>query len=169
MNYELFRLLPDFDRALFEVLKKNTLTGKPRSIKFRFRNQTFQTPELRLAFILYGLKNNSLQQNIAMAFSICPSTVSRYYPLFLHALLIALKPYAPRLEAKQLAQNPDLLKQTLIIDGTERPVERNTWAQEEYYSGKYHSKKALRHKKCYPCNAYRLHSLEKPYLWRTVS
>jgi hypothetical protein len=46
-----------------------------------------------------------------MAFSVCPSTVSRYYPLFLHALLIALKPYAPRLEAKQLAQSPDLLKQ----------------------------------------------------------
>jgi hypothetical protein len=40
--------------------------------------------------------------------------------------LIALKPYAPRLKAKQLAPNPDLIQQTLIIDGTERPVERNT-------------------------------------------
>jgi hypothetical protein len=60
---------------------------------------------------LYGLKNNRLQQNIAMAFSLCPSTLSRYDPPFVHALLIALKPYAPRLETKQLAPNPDLLKQ----------------------------------------------------------
>jgi hypothetical protein len=59
---------------------------------------------------LYALKNNRLQQNIAMAFSVCPSTVSRYDPPFLHALLIALKPYAPRLEAKQLAPTPIYLK-----------------------------------------------------------
>jgi hypothetical protein len=107
---------------------------------------------------LYALKNNRLQQNIVMAFSVCPSTFSRYYPPFLQAFLIALKPYAPRLEAKELAPTPNLLQQTLIIDGKERPVEqRKPWAQEEDYSGKYHSQKAPRDKKCYPCNAYRLH------------
>jgi hypothetical protein len=91
------------------------------------------------------LKNNRLQQNIAMAFSVCHLLFLAI--IRLHALLIARKPYAPRLEAKQLAPNPNLLQQTLIIDGTERPVERNAWAQEEYYSGKHHSPKAPRHKK----------------------
>lgn len=129
-------LVSGFDEALFSLLQKKTINGKPRRNKPGFRCSAFLTPELRLFFVLYVLKTNALQQSIATVFEIDQSTVSKYFKLFFQALVMALKDYMPSLVAEDLANDPDLLGGLLLIDGTERPVERDTYEQEEFYSGK---------------------------------
>jgi len=127
-----------FDQAWQRYISAYTLEGKSRKRQNRGRkNETFSSREDQLLFVLYYLKTNPLQETLATAFGL-------HQP---HACLW-LKLLVPLLE--QVLEKADCLperehlawavseKQRVLIDGTERPIQRSLdyEVQKEYYSGK---------------------------------
>jgi hypothetical protein len=100
----------------------------------------------KLLFILYCLKNNPTQQNLAFIFGLSQDRANKWIGLLVPILSKALKSFKPqtnphRLDS-QLSEN-----QAYIIDATQRPAQRDAYVQNEYYSGKKnaHYKKSITH------------------------
>ena len=117
-----------------------TIEGKPRQRQSRGRkNETFASIEDQLLFVLYYLKTNPLQEVLAAAFGLRQPHASTWLKLLLPLLEQALgKAKAlPERHSERLARAV-ADKQRVLIDGTERPVQRSIdyAVQKEHYSGK---------------------------------
>ena len=129
-----------FAQAWRHYIGAYTLDGKPRARQSRGRkNETFATTEDRLLFVLYYLKTNPLQEVLGAAFGLRQPHASTWLkvllPILEHALdkADALPERASERLARAVAD-----KQKVLIDGTERPIQRSIddETQKEHYSGK---------------------------------
>ena len=129
-----------FDQAWQHYIDAYTLDGKPRARRSRGRkNETFATTEDRLLFVLYYLKTNPLQEVLAAAFGLRQPHASAWLKVLLPILEGALDKAdaLPERAGERLARVV-AEKQRVLIDGTERPIQRSIddETQREHYSGK---------------------------------
>ncbi len=129
-----------FDQAWQRYIGAYTLEGKPRKRQNRGRNnETFATPEDQLLFVLIYLKTNPLQETLSAAFGLRQPHASPWLKLLLPLLEQALgrADCLPERESEHLARAV-ADKQRVLIDGTERPIQRSLdyEVQKEHYSGK---------------------------------
>ena len=127
-------LLPSFECKWEGFIEKFNLDGTPRMRRYVPKNEK-QLPTVadKLFFILFYQKTNSLQEVVASFFDLDVSMVNKWIHILSPILDKSLEKYAPksRIEDVELKKS-----ETYITDGSERPIQRDTYQQEEYYSGK---------------------------------
>jgi len=127
-------LLPIFECKWEGFIEKFNLDGTPRMRRYVPKNEK-QLPTVadKLFFILFYQKTNSLQEVVASFFDLDVSMVNKWIHILSPILDKSLEKYAPksRIEDVELKKS-----ETYITDGSERPIQRDTYQQEEYYSGK---------------------------------
>jgi hypothetical protein len=153
---EFKHLLEEFSPIVETYFKYHTQRGEKRihPAKREAPNSSLYGSELKLFFILYYLKNNSLQESVGAFFGMSQGKVSQWAGVLLHLLYRALKKrgavpceraeyFEGRIKSL-LAENPDLV---LIQDATTRPIERpsDPDVQREYYDGKHKQHKVKNH------------------------
>lgn len=129
------------------------------------KNATLPSHEHRLVFVLYYMKLNPLQSQIAFQFDMTQSQVSRKLKCLLPILESSLNLYLVENDV-QIEQNAQRIhykvndKEQVLLDVTERPIQRSmdNEQQREDFSGK---KKALR-KKSSSVVSTRIHFIRKP-------
>jgi hypothetical protein len=137
MSIEEFdRLLPRFEAEWEHFIEHYTLSGKPRQRKYAPKEKEgLTTASDKLFFILYYLKNNPLQEALAASFSLEQEVAHQWIHLLEALLKKALKAYAP--ERNSIKVNEQLQAgQPYLLDAMERAIPRDTYQQEEFFSGK---------------------------------
>ena len=128
------KLLPIFTIKWHSFIEKFNLDGTPRCRKYAPKNET-QLPSIaeKLFFILYYKKTNSLQEVVALQFDIDVSMVNKWIHVLSPILEKALEKFIPNstIELSDFQEN-----ETYIVDATERPIQRDTYDQKTFYSGK---------------------------------
>jgi len=69
-------LLIRFEDELVNYLRFKTLSGKPRRRSYSSRKADLAQVEMRLFFLLYYMKNNSLQNTLAATFGLSQPQVN---------------------------------------------------------------------------------------------
>lgn len=144
------RLHEEFSIVVDQYLRHYTLAGKARQRAFKAkRSSIFSSSEDMLLFILIYLKNNPLQEYQAAQFGMSQPQANDWIHLtlgWLRQTLSNLKELPARSDQQLEHVLADQLQ--ILLDGTERPVQRSTDAetQKEQYSGK---KKPTRSKTTY--------------------
>lgn len=129
-------LLPLFVGQWEYFITRYNLDGSPRNRSYTPRDpNTLATVEEKLFFILAYQKHASVQAFFAAAFDLSQDMANKWIHILSPLLNAALKFYRPARRAEDI---PLVANTEYIIDATERPVERDTYEQEEYYSGKQH-------------------------------
>jgi hypothetical protein len=93
------------------------------------------TAEDKLFFILYYQKNNPTQQALAFTFGLYQDRANKWIGLLVPILSKALKFFKPEINPHRLDSQLSE-DQEYIIDATQRPIQRDSYVQQEYYSGK---------------------------------
>lgn len=127
-------LLPIFDSKWESYIEKYNLDGTPRLRKYVPKNEK-QLPTVgdKLFFLLFYKKTHSLQEVMAFQFDLDVSMVNKWIHILTPILNKSLEKYMP----KAIIQEVDFqIDEVYIIDGTERPIQRDTYDQETFYSGK---------------------------------
>ena len=141
-------LLAEFSPLANKYFRYHTYQGKKRihPAKQEASNSSLYGCEMKLFFILYYLKNNSLQESVGAFFGMSQGKVSQWVSVLLDLLSQTLVQgdFMPCEQAeyfenqiKELQEkHPELV---LIQDATVRPIERAVDAevQKEYYDGKH--------------------------------
>jgi hypothetical protein len=127
-------LLSIFEFKWEEFIQKFNLDGSPRMRKYVPKNEK-QLPTVadKLFFILFYQKTNSLQEVVASYFDLDVSMTNKWIHILSPILDKSLERYAPKSRMEDVELKKD---ETYITDGSERPIQRDTYQQEEYYSGK---------------------------------
>jgi hypothetical protein len=127
-------LLSIFEFKWEEFIQKFNLDGSPRMRKYVPKNEK-QLPTVadKLFFILFYQKTNSLQEVVASYFDLDVSMTNKWIHILSPILDKSLEKYAPKSRMEDVELKKD---ETYITDGSERPIQRDTYQQEEYYSGK---------------------------------
>jgi hypothetical protein len=146
LNFHEFRYLLSYFRPIVEeYIKYHTLHGKARvaPLSKEWKNASLRGSGMKLFFILYCLKTNSLQETIGAFFNISQGKVSEWMALLggvLHTSLSRCGALAES-DVDRLYTSLDELDQEFILiqDAAVRPVERSTDSevQKEYYDGKH--------------------------------
>ena len=127
-------LLPIFECKWEDFIEKFNLDGTPRMRKYVPKNEEqLSTVADKLFFILFYQKTNSLQEVVASYFDLEVSMANKWIHILSPILDKSLEKYAPKSSIEDVKFEKD---ETYIIDGSERPIQRDTYQQEEYYSGK---------------------------------
>lgn len=129
-------LLPYFETELNRYLENYTLNGKKRTRRYTPKAEK-QLPTVadKLFFVLYYLKNNPTQESLAFAFDVPQDMCNKWIHILCPLLSKALKTYQAEENYKKACHKAEE-HETVIIDATEREVQRDKYEQEQYYSGK---------------------------------
>jgi hypothetical protein len=128
---EFDRLMQTFVPECEQVLEKFTFHGKIRTRRYSPRGGKLKTMEEMLFFMPVYYKNNSSQQFQAAAFGMKQDMCNKWIK-FLHPIMLrALKDFAPKKRVQDLPP-----QQTVLMDATERPIQRPVEDQQEYSGGK---------------------------------
>ncbi len=129
-------LLPLFVGQWNYFITRYNLDGSPRYRSYHPRDPlTLATVEEKLFFILAYQKHASVQSFFAAAFDLSQDMANKWIHILSPLLNAALKSYRPARRAEDI----DIVANAeYIIDATERPVERDSYEQHQYYSGKKH-------------------------------
>lgn len=127
-------LLPTFESKWEAFIEKYNLDGTPRLRKYVPKNEK-QLPTVgdKLFFLLFYKKTHSLQEVMAFQFDLDVSMVNKWIHFLTPILNKSLEKYIPKAKIQDVDFQID---ETYIIDGTERPIQRDTYDQETFYSGK---------------------------------
>lgn len=127
-------LLPIFASKWEDFIEKFNLDGSPRLRKYVPKNQS-QLPTIadKLFFILFYQKTNSLQEVVAAYFDVDVSMTNKWIHILSPILEKSLAHYAPKYGAADLVLKEG---ETYLVDGSERPIQRDTYEQKAFYSGK---------------------------------
>lgn len=127
-------LLPIFTFKWEDFIEKFNLDGTPRMRRYVPKNQK-QLPTVadKLFFILFYEKTNSLQEVVASYFDLDVSMVNKWVHILSPILDKSIMKYAPKSRIEDVKFEKDKI---YIADGSERPIQRDTYQQKEYYSGK---------------------------------
>lgn len=131
-------LMPAFEEAWNKHITLYTFEGKPR-IRGRTvrQNSTFKCIEDMMIFILYDYRHNPTQEFMGLHFSLPQPKVAMWIKVLEPILLESLE----KLKLVPVRESPKLNNRliesvTILLDGTERPINRPKYDQNEYYSGK---------------------------------
>lgn len=131
-------LTSTFEEVWKKFIDKYTFEGKPRTRMRAIRkNSTFKCTEDMLIFILYDYRHNPTQDFMGLHFSLTQSKVAMWIKVLEPILLESLHKLklVPVRESQKL--NDRLIDSvTILLDGSERPINRPKYDQKEYYSGK---------------------------------
>ena len=127
-------LLPTFKQNWETFINNFALDGLPRVRPYvPTENEFLPSIEEKLFFILAYQKNASLQEFFAAAFNTDQATCNKYVHLFSPILDKSLIEYSPKRNIEDVNFTES---RTYLVDATERAVQRDTYIQKEYYSGK---------------------------------
>lgn len=127
-------LLPTFESKWESFIEKFNLDGTLRVRKYVPKNEE-QLPTVadKLFFLLYYKKVHPLQEALAFQFDLEVGMANKWIHVLTPILNKSLEKYIP----KEKIQDIDFqIDEEYIIDGTERPIQRDTYEQETFYSGK---------------------------------
>lgn len=127
-------LLPTFESKWESFIEKFNLDGTLRVRKYVPKNgEQLPTVADKLFFLLYYKKVHPLQEALAFQFDLEVGMASKWIHVLTPILNKSLEKYIP----KEKIQDFDFqIDEEYIIDGTERPIQRDTYDQETFYSGK---------------------------------
>lgn len=131
-------LMPSFEKAWNKYINLYTFEGKPRIRGRTVReNSTFKNAEDMLIFILYDYRHNPTQEFMGLHFSLPQPKVAMWIKVLEPILLESLDKLklVPVRESQKL-DNRLIESVTILLDGSERPINRPKYDQKEYYSGK---------------------------------
>lgn len=127
-------LVPLFDDVWTAFIYRYKLDGTPRVRKYSPKyTDTLTTVEEKLFFILVFQKNNPLQEYLAASFGLTQDMTNKWIHALSPLLIKAMQNYRPSRRAEDIKT---IDGSQHIIDATERPVERDTYEQAQFYSGK---------------------------------
>jgi hypothetical protein len=128
------RLLPLFTREWESYITHFTLDGLPRVYPYEAKNaEQLPTPESKLFFILFYKKIHCIQPALATIFDLDIGMANRWIHILTPILEKSLADYKVK---EDLSAVDFSTVEEAIIDGTERPIQRDTYHQEDTYSGK---------------------------------
>lgn len=131
-------LLPVFQEQWDKWIGQYTFECKPRERSRKARkNNTFKTVEDMLVFILYDYRHSLTQELMGLHFNISQPKVAAWIKVLEPILESSLE----KLKLLPARDSSGLDKQligsvTILLDGSERPVNRPKYDQKEFYSGK---------------------------------
>jgi DDE superfamily endonuclease/Helix-turn-helix of DDE superfamily endonuclease len=127
-------LLPTFESKWESFIEKYNLDGTPRLRKYVPKNEK-QLPTVgdKLFFLLFYKKTHSLQEVMAFQFDLDVSMVNKWIHILTPILNKSLEKHIPKAKIEDVDFQID---EEYIIDATERPIQRDTYDQETFYSGK---------------------------------
>jgi hypothetical protein len=131
---EFDELLQYFEANWLDFIERYNLDGTPRLRAYSPRNES-QLPTVahKLFFILLSQKNNTLQEFLAASFDLDTGMANKW----IHILSPILEKSLRAFKAPSKIQEADFENDTTyLIDGIERQIQRDTYQQEDYYSGK---------------------------------
>lgn len=131
-------LITPFSNAWEIHNRKWTLEGKTRQRNFKFReNNSFQSIEDMMIFILYHYKAKPTQELLGVTFNLTQPKASLWISTLEPILMQSLKKLNLVPVRDSAALNHELVESvTVILDGSERPVRRPKYDQKEFFSGK---------------------------------
>ena len=131
-------LVPVFKQEWDIYISKYTFEVKTRIRKRTVKkNSTFKCEEDMLIFILYDYRHNPTQEFMGLHFELTQPKVAMWIRVLEPILLNSLGSLKllPERESEKL--NAHLIESvTILLDGSERPINRPKYDQKEYYSGK---------------------------------
>ena len=131
-------LVPAFEVAWNKRNSLYTFEGKPRLRARKARkNNTFESVEDMLIFILYDYRHNPTQDFMALHFDMLQPKVATWLKVLEPLLVSALE--SMKLIPQRTNEGLDerlLDSVTVLLDGSERPINRPKYEQQEYFSGK---------------------------------
>jgi hypothetical protein len=115
-----------------------TFEGKPRQRRRKIRkNNTFKKAEDMLIFILYDYRHNPTQDFMGLHFHMSQPKVALWIKVLEPILERSLKKLNLLPARDNAKMNESLIDSvTILLDGSERPINRPKYDQKEYYSGK---------------------------------
>jgi DDE superfamily endonuclease/Helix-turn-helix of DDE superfamily endonuclease len=131
---EFDELLLYFEANWLHFIERYNLDGTLRLRAYSPRNES-QLPTVahKLFFILLYEKNNTLQEFLAASFDLDTGMANKW----IHILSPILEKSLAAYKAASKIQSADFkYDTTYLIDGIERTVQRDTYHQEDFYSGK---------------------------------
>jgi hypothetical protein len=127
-------LLPLFKHNWETHINNFTLDGLPRVRPYIASESEFlPIVEEKLFFILAYQKNASLQEFFAAFFDTDQGTCNKWVHILSPILDTSLAEYTPKRNIQEVRFTES---STYLADATERAVQRDTYNQKEYYSGK---------------------------------
>lgn len=134
-------LFPQFSSCWDDYISRYTFEGTKRKRARKVRkNSTFKQDEDMLIFILYDYRHNPTQDFMGLHFQLTQPKVAMWLKVLEPLLLKGLKKLnlVPARDSKAL-NNRLIESVTILLDGSERPINRPKYEQAEYYSGKKNS------------------------------
>ena len=131
-------LVPAFELEWDRFIEQNTFEGKPRVRKRKVRkNSTFRSASDMLIFILYDYRHNPTQDFMGLHFNLTQPKVALWIKVLEPILERSLKKLKLLPTRENVRMNDGLIDSvTIMLDGSERPINRPKYDQKEYYSGK---------------------------------
>lgn len=131
-------LKPPFEKSWLIYINRYTFEGKKRERARAVRpDNTFPCIEDMMIFILYDYRHNPTQEFMGLQFDLPQPKVAMWIKVLEPVLEKSLKQMGlvPTRESDSL--NERLVNSvTILLDGSERVVNRPKYDQEEFYSGK---------------------------------
>lgn len=138
-------LVPSFEKRWKAYMAQFTFEGKKRERARAVRiNSTFKCTEDMLILILYDYRHNPTQEFMGLHFDLTQPKIAAWIKVLDPILEKSLKELGLLPERDNKCLNDRIIESvTVLFDGSERPINRPLYDQEEYYSGKKstHSKK----------------------------
>lgn len=131
-------LVPTFEKGWSRYIERYTLEGKPRERKVKPRkNSRFKRTEDMLIFILYDYRHNPTQELMGLHFELTQPKVAMWVKILDPILEKSLKQMGLTPARDNAGLNDRLIESvTVLFDGSERPINRPVYEQQEFYSGK---------------------------------
>jgi len=127
-----------FEGTWNAYISNYTFEGLPRERMRTIRkNSTFMCAEDMLIFILYDYRHNPTQEFMGLHFELTQPKVAMWIKSLEPILIKSLEKLNLTPERKSEKLNERLVESvTILLDGSERPINRPKYDQKEYYSGK---------------------------------
>jgi len=121
-------LLIPFSTAVDDYFEAKTFSGKRRLNKYSPRSHKgLLSHEQKLFFILVFLKQNPIQPFLAATFGLSQEMTNKWIKMLLPIIQKILTPFLDT--QTQTIHNQD----EIIIDATERPVQRPVYEQQDFF------------------------------------
>ena len=131
-------LLPTFESYWERYTDEFTFEGQPRQRSRTVRkNSKFKCSADMLIFILYDYRHNPTQDFMGLHFNLSQPKVAMWIKILDPLLSKSLEKL--KLTPQRHSEGLDsriIESVTILLDGTERPINRPKYEQQEYYSGK---------------------------------
>jgi hypothetical protein len=131
-------LVPTFEIAWNNYISKYTFEGKKRNRSRTIRkNSRFKCVEDMLILILYDYRHNPTQDFMGLHFGLTQPKVALWIKVLEPLLLESLdKLHLLPVRDSEALDERLIESVTVLLDGSERPINRPKYDQQEYFSGK---------------------------------